>query len=504
MAKLVTQEKLILACIFATGFSGVVSEYVMATLASYLIGDSITQWAMTISVMLFFMGVGSKLSERLPGDPLRNFVICELILSLIVSFAPTLVYSLAAYTERIELVVYTLTSCLGILIGAEIPLASQILSRSMSLKTNIAWVLSQDYFGALVGGVFFVFLGKAYLGLAYTSVFLGALNLVVALSCCRGFPRLPVAATALLLLLNAAIAKDVVVYGEQSRYRDLIIWSEASDYQKIVLTQWKDDYWLYLNGNEQFSTVDEHKYHETLVHPTLNVSRANKRILILGGGDGLAAREILNFHPEVEEITVVDLDPGVTKLSQTHPVMLKINERSLLHSKVRIINQDAKQFLSQNKALYDSIIIDLPDPKTVSIARLYTNEFYSLARKSLSNGGCMATQALSPFYVPQAFWSIDKTLTQVGLSTKSYWISLPTLGDWGFVMGCRDQSPEMVSHRFLRTNIDNRFRFLDKDQLVAMQIFDKEIKIAKKEAQASNLFNLNVYKYYQKGRWDLY
>lgn len=497
-------DRLLLLCVFATGFSGVVSEYLMATLASYLIGDSITQWALTISVMLFFMGVGSQISAKLEGSPLTNFIICELILSLLVSVSPSIVYGLAPYTEHLGFIIYSLTAMMGVLIGAEIPLASQVLNQTMTFKKNIAWVLSQDYFGALMGGVFFVYLGQGVFGLAYTAVLLGLINFTVALLLIRHFPKWPFALVFTVLIAHGAFSQRIMIYGEQARYKDLIIYSKQSRYQKIVLTQWKEDYWLYLNGNEQFSTVDEHRYHESLVHPTLSAARTLDHILILGGGDGLAAREILHYYPDVKSITVVDLDPAITQLAREHPLLQKINQNSMNHSKVKIINEDAFSFLNRTTQRFDAALIDLPDPKTVGLARLYTKEFYSLLNKQLNQGACVSTQALSPQFVPKAFWSIEKSMASSGFQTLPYWVNMPTLGEWGFVLGCQKYSSKALAHRFLNTKIYNNFRFLDSEQLIAMQIFSKDVEYYKKEAEASLLSNLNVYHYYKNGRWDLY
>ncbi len=497
-------DRLLLLCIFATGFSGVVSEYLMATLASYLIGDSITQWALTISVMLFFMGIGSQLSAQIKGQPLTNFIICELILSLVISVSPSIVYGLAPFTENLTVVIYLLTSLMGLLVGAEIPLASQVLSQTMTLKKNIAWVLSQDYFGALVGGIFFVFIGQSFLGLAYTAVLLGCINFIIALSLLRFFPKWPFLVLATILMIHGFYSQKIMVYGEQSRYKDLIIYSEQSRYQKIVITQWKDDYWLYLNGNEQFSTVDEYKYHESLVHPALSTSQTRNHVLILGGGDGLAAREVFKYFPEVKTITLVDLDPRMTTLARQHPVLRQINENAMNQKKLQVINEDAFAFLKKTSDRFDAVLIDLPDPKTVSLARLYTKEFYKLLRKQMNHGACLTTQALSPQFVPQAFWSIEKSLVSAGFQTIPYWINMPTLGEWGFVMGCISHYGDNLSHKFLNTKIDNGFRFLDHEQLLAMKIFSKDVKYYKKESKPSSLSNLNIYYYYKNGRWDLY
>jgi spermidine synthase len=502
------------ACIFATGLSGIVAEYVMSTLASYLLGNAVLQWTLTVSIMLFAMGVGSRASRHVREHLLEFFVATELALSLLCAVSSTGVYLLSAYVESIAPAVYTLSFGIGLLIGLEIPIAARLNDAYEVFRVNISSVMEKDYYGALLGGLLFAFVALPYLGLTYTPILLGAVNLAVAAGLfwqCRsaarhrrwltgGFVGVPV-----LLVALAAAARPIMLYGEQRKYRDTIVYREQTPYQRIVVTRWKDDYWLYLNGNEQFSSYDEERYHEPLVHPAMAVSASRRTVLILGGGDGLAAREVLKY-PEVESLTLVDLDPAVTRLARTHPVFVALNGGALDDPRVRVINQDAYRFLRQDASRYDVMLVDLPDPKTVGLARLYTEQFYRLAGRHLAAGGALVTQATSPFFSREAFLSILKTVTASGLSAVAYRNNVPTLGEWGWVIGTNAPwSPAEFRKRLLALEFDDvETRFLNRDAMQSMFHFGKGVLERLPEIRVNDELDLALYRYYEGGAWDVY
>ncbi|MFQ5752337.1 MAG: spermidine synthase, partial [bacterium] len=341
------------ACIFATGLAGIVAEYVLSTLASYLLGNAVLQWTLTVSMMLFAMGLGSRLSKYLRGPLLDQFIIVEFALSILCAISASLTYFLSAYIQNIAPLIYTNSIAIGLLIGLEIPLATRLNDFFEELRVNISSVMENDYYGALLGGLFFAFVALPRLGLTYTPIVLGSINFLVASVLFlryRGnlkfkkmltfaFIVVPIFLSALVFL-----AEPIVLYGEQQKYKDRVIYQQQTPYQRIVITQWKNDYWLYLNGNEQFSSYDEERYHEPLVHPALKLSVSKQRILILGGGDGLAVREVLRY-PEVKQVVLVDIDPAMTKLGKEHPIFLKLNGGALNDARVQIENRDAYVFL---------------------------------------------------------------------------------------------------------------------------------------------------------------
>lgn len=503
------------ACIFATGLSGIVAEYVMSTLASYLLGNAVLQWTLTVSIMLFAMGVGSRLSRHLRHHLLEAFVGIELALSLLCATSATGIYLLSAYVESVGPAVYGLSFAIGLLVGLEIPVAARLNDAYEVFRVNISAVMEQDYYGALLGGLLFAFVALPYLGLTYTPIVLGGVNLAVALGLfwqCRGAARYRRALSAgfvavpLLLATLALAAKPIVLYGEQRKYRDTIVYREQTPYQRIVVTRWKQHHWLYLNGNEQFSSYDEELYHEPLVHPAMALSAARRRVLILGGGDGLAAREVLKY-PDVEALTLVDLDPSMTDLARTHPVFTALNRGSLDDPRTRVVNRDAYRFLQDDGTLYDVVLVDLPDPKTVGLARLYTQQFYRLLGRHLAAGGTVVTQATSPFFSRDAFLSILKTVNAAGLPAVAYHNQVPTLGEWGWVLGVNAPgwSPEAVRERVLALPLDEvETRFLNRDAVVSMFHFGKGVLDRLPEVQVNDELDLALYRYYDQGAWDVY
>ena len=506
---------LLKACIFATGLAGIVAEYVMATLASYLLGNSVLQWTLTISIMLFAMGVGSRMSKHIRGALLDAFVTVELLLSVLCAISAITTYFLSAYINPISLLVYALSFGIGLLIGLEIPLATRLNDLFEDLRINISSVMEKDYYGALLGGLLFAFIALPYLGLTYTPIVLGCVNFAVAAALfwkhrdALKFPRSLTAGFIIVLVLLGGLlisAKPIVIYGEQQKYVDRVIYQQQTPFQRIVVTQWKDYYWLYLNGNEQFSSYDEERYHEPLVHPAMAVSVSRRNVLILGGGDGLAAREILKY-PDVEQITLVDLDPAITKLGSEHPIFLKLNRESLRDPRVAIRNEDAYTFLQASSHIYDVIIIDLPDPKTVELARLYSREFYQLTARHLAKGGIMVTQAGSPFFSRKAFLCILKTMRAAGIPAIAYHNNIPTLGEWGWVLG---MNATEIDENQLKTQLENAnftsvpTRFLNRDAMISMLRFGKGELSGLDKIKINHELELALFHYYKAGDWEIY
>lgn len=502
-------------CIFATGFAGIVAEYAMSTLASYLLGDAVVQWTLTISLMLFAMGVGSRVSKHIENHLLEAFILAELALSLLTACSALLVYFLAAFIQPMGPVIYTIAFAIGFLIGLEMPLATRINERFESLRLNISSIMEKDYYGALLGGLLFAFVALPHLGLTYTPIILGSINLAAATLLYfkfrdqlrwgswlwPGFVLIPVA-----LVMLAWFADPILFFGEQRQYKDKIVFSEQSPYQRIVLTRWKQDYWLYLNGNLQFSSYDEARYHEALVHPPMALMPQAKHCLILGGGDGLAARELLKY-PGVEKITLVDLDPVITQLGIDHPILKELNQGSLAHPKVQIINQDAMTFINETQEMFDMVFIDLPDPKSVDLARLYAVDFYRLVVKHLSRGGVMITQATSPFFSQDAFLCVWKTIASLELPTLGYQTHVPTMGQWGWVMLYNDPNTpiQAIKSRLAETSFEQlETQYLNQSAMIGMLQFGKDTLKPFDAIKVNRFKSLELVRYYNRGAWDFY
>jgi spermidine synthase len=506
------------AAIFATGFAGIVAEYTLSTLATYFIGNSIFQWTMIVSLMLFCMGLGSRFSKLINKNLIQNFLILEATLSIIVAFSSVLVYTLAAVSEYYGIVIYSLSMIIGLLIGLEIPLVVRINKEYEDLKSNISSILEKDYYGSLMGGIFFAFIGLPILGLSYTPFVLGIINFLVALIVLYRFKdkikppklvRLKAGLTIVFAILITGICftKPIIQWGEQIKYKDKVIYSVQTKYQNIVLTEWKDEHWLYLNGNLQFCSIDEKMYHEPLVHPIMSLHPKPQRILILGGGDGCAVREILKYK-DVEKIDMVDLDPKMTDLGTDHPTLIDINEGSMSSSKLRVFNKDAYIHLEQNSVdFYDVIIADLPDPRNVELGRLYSHEFYTLCLRKLRKNGLIITQAGSPYFATKAYNCIDKTMQSAGFTTAKLHNQVISMGEWGWIIGTKNTtiSKQGFKQKLQALNFSNtNTNWIDNEAMLLITSFGKDFFSPKDSVEVNKIHNPVLYQYYLKGNWDLY
>jgi spermidine synthase len=503
--------------VFATGCAGIVAEFVLSTLATYLLGNAIFQWTIVMSLMLFAMGLGSRLSRLFHTRLLDAFILIEFCLSILCAVSSTLAYGLAAHTHYTGLVIYTQSFVIGTLIGLEIPLVTRINQAYESLRTNISGVMEKDYYGALFGGLGFAFFALPYLGLTYTPILLGGVNFLVATLLLwrlyyflqRKAPLLLASISTLtILLLLCAFSKPIIRYGEQRKYRDKVIYSAQTSYQKIVMTRWRSFYWLYVNGQEQFSTFDEEKYHEPLVHPAMRLSPDPRHVVILGGGDGLALREVLK-HGAVRSVDLVDIDPVMTDLAKTHPVLLTINQGALNSPKVRVINEDAAAFMTRSPKMYGVIIIDLPDPDSIELMHVYSDTFYRLLNRRLIRGGILAAQATSPYFSKQAFLCILKTVESAGFAAIPYHNQIPTMGEWGWVVAGKtlDVDRAELKRRLVAENFAGiPTRFLNRDAMISMIHFGKGVldDDSIRSVKINTEFDPVLYRYYMAGSWEMY
>jgi spermidine synthase len=422
--------------------SGLIYELVAGTLASYLVGDSVFQFSTIIGTYLFAMGIGSALSRYLNRGLVYRFVWIELLLGVIGGFSSALLMMAFAFTQGFQLILYALVMVMGVLVGLEIPLLMRIVRDRYEFRDVIAHVLTFDYLGALGASLLFPILLVPRLGLVRSAMLFGLVNAGVALWTTYLFSTelsatrvLRVASVVVLCALGVGMAgaRRITASAEDNIYADDIIFARDTRYQHLVLTRFKDDLRLFLNSHLQFSSRDEYRYHEALIHPGLAAVPAPRRVLVLGGGDGLAVREILKY-PQIESITLVDLDPEMTKLFSTHPMLTKLNEQSFLSPRVQVINADAFPWVDSNTDSFDFIAIDFPDPTNYSLGKLYTTAFYRAAARHLSAQGLMVVQSTSPMFARDSFWCIAETLKQAGLETHPYHVYVPSFGEWGFIL----------------------------------------------------------------------
>jgi spermidine synthase len=421
---------------------GLIYELIAGTLASYLLGDSVLQFSTIIGCYLFAMGVGSALSRYIERGLAYRFVWIELLLGVIGGLSSALLFLAFAYTQGFQLLMYALVIAIGVLVGLEIPLLMRMVRGRYHFRDVVAHVLTFDYLGALGASLIFPILLVPYLGLVRSAMLFGIINVAVALWSTFLFSQQLVKAGTLRAIcfvvlcglgIGLAQAKHITTAAEENIYADEIIFARDTRYQHIVLTRFKDDIRLFLNSHLQFSSRDEYRYHEALIHPGLSAIPTPRRVLVLGGGDGLAVREILKY-PQLESITLVDLDPEMTRLFSTHPMLTALNQKSFLSPKVHIINADAFPWVDSDRDSFDFIVVDFPDPTNYSLGKLYTTAFYKAAARHLSAQGLMVVQSTSPMFARDSFWCIAQTIKQAGLRIYPYHVYVPSFGEWGFVL----------------------------------------------------------------------
>lgn len=437
----------LLFSVFIIASCGLAYELIVAGLSSYLLGDSITQFSTVIGVYLFAMGVGSWLSKYIVRDLVGRFIQVELMVGLIGGFSAAGLFTVFTWMAApFKLLLYLVVFLVGVLVGLEIPLVMRILKRDLEFKEVVSQVLTFDYLGALVVSILLPLSLIPHLGMLRSGLMFGLMNAAVALWALHLFRAQLGArrwlasqcwAVILVLVGGFAGAGQLTSLSEAQVYADEIIHAESSPYQRIVLTRWRDDLRLFLNGNLQFSSQDEYRYHEALVHPGLAAMPWARRILVLGGGDGLAIREILKY-PQVESVTLVDLDPAMTRLFSTVPVLTALNQNAFQSAKVSVVNEDALTWLEREKGYYDFVVVDFPDPANFSLGKLYSSAFYRLLEKRLSAHGQVVVQSTSPLYARQSFWCVVTTLESVGFKTRPYHALVPSFGEWGFILAGRE------------------------------------------------------------------
>jgi spermidine synthase len=430
---------------------GLVYELLAGTLASYVLGDSVTQFSLVIGIYLSAMGVGAWLSGFIEEGVARKFVEIELGVALVGGLSGPLLFIAFGRLDYFQVVLFGTVFLIGVLVGLELPLLMRIIKDELAFKDVVSRVLAFDYLGALVASILFPIFLVPRLGLTRTSLVFGMLNAAVGLWASwilrplipRGVFGLRARGVLVLAILAIGLIKAdaLTQLAEDSLYSDEIVYTKSSPYQRIVVTRGPAGFNLYLNGHLQFASADEYRYHEALVHPAMAASGDPRRVLILGGGDGLALREVLQWEG-VAAVTLVDLDPAMTSLSDAFPPLADLNRRSFADPRVTVVNQDGFVWIDAPGEPFDAAIIDFPDPSTYSVGKLYTTRFYRLLQKRLAPGAAVSVQCTSPLFARSAFWCVIRTLEAAGFAVRPYHAAVPSFGVWGFAL-CRREPFEL-------------------------------------------------------------
>jgi len=497
-----TQLRILLGSVFIIAACSLLYELLISSLSTYLLGSSVVHYSLTIGLFLFFMGVGAWAASFVHTSLTAAFVAIEMAIGLVGGLSAVVLFAAYVWTSSYYPVMLIVIAVLSTLIGMEIPLLTRLVEKTEGLRKGISEVLSFDYLGALLASLLFPFVLLPYFGHLIAAMGTGLINLLVALFVCWYFReslgkwRSPLLAGGLAALLGLLVflfsGNSLQRFMQQGIYQDTVIYNEQSRYQNIVVTRWGDDVRLYLDGSLQFSSIDEYRYHELLVHAPAAFSARHEHALVIGGGDGLAVRELLRY-PTMESITVVEIDPAITRLAGKISALDQLNQGSLQSDIVEMVYKDAWDWLAQPGQLFDLIIIDLPDPDTEATARLYTTAFYQRAARRLSGGGVLITQATSPWFASRAFWSIGATLEEVFDAVRPLSVYVPSFGPWGFFIA--------ANHGLNKTtDPPDDLQFLTPLELD--NALNLPADISAEEVAPNHIGSLPLLRYYAEG-WDV-
>ncbi|WP_040911273.1 polyamine aminopropyltransferase [Leptospira broomii] len=494
-------QRALLVSVLILSSCGLVYELLAGTVASYLLGETVTQFSLVIGVYLFSMGIGSWLSRYLLKDLVPKFLEVELALGLLGGSSAALLFLSFGHTRIFQIPLFAIVVVVGILVGMEIPLLLRILQKKLGFRDLVSKVLSLDYAGALLASLAFPIFFAPKLGMVRTSFFFGILNAGTALWGTWMLPlsereknmlRTKSVIVLTFLSFGLAFAESITTYSEENLYTDEIVYSKQTRFQKIIVTRYKSELRLFLNGHLQFSSRDEYRYHEVLVHPAMLSHPNPKRILVLGGGDGLAVREILKY-PNVQNVTLVDLDPEMTKLFAQQSLLTQINRSSLNDPRVKIQNADAFLWLEESGETFDVVLIDFPDPSNFSIGKLYTTAFYKSLKRRLNPLSIVEIQSTSPLFARMSFWCVEATLRESGFKTRPLHVYVPSFGEWGFVLAGTRQLPDYSR------DLPKELRFLNLTELETLSDFPEDM--SRLPVESNRLDNQSLVRYYDQ-EWN--
>ncbi|SHN37461.1 polyamine aminopropyltransferase [Actinacidiphila paucisporea] len=462
---------LVLAAVFVCAACGLVYELELVALASYLVGDSVTQASVILSVMVFAMGCGSLLAKRLRGRAAAAFAAVETGLALVGGLSVMVLYGFFAWFGQATAAMVGCAFAIGVLTGAEVPLLMTLVQRIRQQDAGgaVADLFAADYVGALVGGLAFPFLLLPHFGQLTGALATGVVNAAAGGATVLWLFRgdLSRRARGWLLVANVLVlavlagagaaagpferAARHAVYGGDVRV------AEQTSVQEIVLTGGDGagggPLRLYLDGRLRVSGSATARYAQALVHPAMNGPHA--RVLVLGGGDGLALREVLRYK-DVAALTAVQPDGELLRLGRTDPGLRALNGDAYADPRVRAVTADPFDWLRgphrEAAGPYDVIVADLADPGISRSAKLYSQEFYGLAARALAPGGRLAVRAGTAAGAARTFWTIDATVRAVGLQTSPYWLPATPSGaagpagspDQAYLLAARGAAPPLA------------------------------------------------------------
>lgn len=555
--------------LICSGLCCIVDEYILAQLSSNILGNPAQQWPLVIGLMLFATGVGAWLAQFVKEEnTLQAFITIELLLSFLGGYSPLIIMGAYAYAFlHFKLIFYCISFVIGLLIGFEQPLIATINKKFVGFRSNISMTISLDVLGAAIGTFIWIKFLIGKVEIYHAAFMVTILNLSVALFTyfflINNTPTGNINKTKSLIWIGLAslmglggmyFSGNFADIAEQQLYTGQIIHKESTPYQRIVMTKHAKtgDVMMFLNGGLQFCSKDENRYHENLVHPAMkyrsitNIENTPIDILVLGGGDGMAVREVRKYK-NINSITLVDLDPAVVNLATHNPILTALNDSSLIGDDIKVLNpklpasqieeaismpleqkdengnsllyimdsvsilhEDAYTFVEEVVGLgkkYDVIFIDFPDPRNESLGKLYSKYFFSRVNLLLKKGGFVAIQSSSPVHANHAYLCIGKTMTAAGFDVLPYHDNIPSFNEWGWYLATRQEERLNLHHLAEKLYPLNEFdvetSYLTPKKFFSNTIFGKDIMQNAEEIEISTLSNPKVYHYYVHYGWKV-
>lgn len=476
---------------------GLIYEYLLSHYAGRVLGVMESTIYAMIGLMIVAMGLGAFAARKI-RCAFNGFVWLELIIALLGSTSILIIGGLIALTQLLPHVIadmftlppdvlprgglfkqlsfiafqspYFFGLLLGFFIGMEIPLIARIreLRHKKHLANNLGTIYGADYIGAGIGAaIWVIFLLK--IDISQASSLTAALNLIAG-SIFVIFYWRKLAYRKTLISLHIVLFIAIGVIYQQGNtwlnqmsnllYLDKVVYNAKTRYQQLTFTERymganEDNAYnkvinFYLNGRLQFSSADEFIYHGYLTSPALGASARQEKILIIGGGDGLALRDVLAWSPQ--SVTLIDLDGELIELfkhpqkalPENEPLALdlkRLTQGSLQDPRVNILVHDAfiaiDELLQKNQH-FDTIIVDLPDPSHPDLNKLYSVNFYARLNQLLSADGVMAVQSTSPYHAKDSFIAIGNTVEASGFKhVEQYHDNVPSFGEWGWTIAAK-------------------------------------------------------------------
>lgn len=535
---------------------GLMYEYMLSSYAARVLGSTERVIFTVILYMLLAMGLGAAIIPRFIKNIYNGFAIIEAQIAIIGSLSIVMVsishgigYVLPAImaetfnvpiseigghglisslSKIIEVTPYVIAIVIGLLVGAEIPLMTMIRQDSSEkhLENNMGTMYGVDYVGAFAGGMIWLYVLHA-LKISDSAVIIAGSNMVVGFVFLISFRKHITSWVKISILNLIAILSIIFVYNygwdverwsEQLLYKDKIIYQSNTDHQKFAITKREfekenPEYRFYINGATQISSKDEKIYHSMLVSPAMLAAGSiesvrGSDVLIVGGGDGLALRNVLYWEPR--SVTLLDLDDKVIdfftrpKVVDGHVVnkhLLELNEFSFQDPRVEVVFGDA--FLSADKLIQERkkfkvIIVDLPDPNHPDLSKLYSTVFYDKMNFMLEEQGSIVVQSTSPYNAKETFQCVKKTMEAHSFeNVEQYHINVPSFGEWGFTIARKDGvSPKKAIERSNSTYPNDDFS--SKELILGSFNFGKNFYQGYEDIKVNYIDSIAIYEYHEK------